>query len=132
MKKYVEYENAFPSPQLVSEEVIYVSYVDKGLKFFKTKKEAEDAGKFIAREVTNSDEVAEYKKCTKERRANVYNAWIEDLKNECGYLTASGTFNDAMSFIMENCNCNNKDEIAIDMLELDTLACLIKKGFMQK
>lgn len=38
MKKYDEYENMFPLPTSVSVEVTYVAYVDKGLKFFNTKK----------------------------------------------------------------------------------------------
>ena len=93
----------FKLPQPVMEQVTYVAYVDKGLKFFKTRREAEDAGKFITKEVINKEEVTEYKRLMRDYISNAYNAWLVDLKNECVYLTASGTFNDAWTFIAENC-----------------------------
>jgi len=132
MKKYEEYENMFPLPTSVSVEVTYVAYVDKGLKFFNTKKEAEDAGKYIAKEVLNKDEVEKYKKDVREHRAKIYNAWLEELKEECCHLTTSNTFDMAREFINDNCCCDDYDEIAEDMLELNNLAKMIKKGFTQK
>ena len=132
MNKYEEYEDMFPLPNSVSEDVVYVSYVDKGLQFFKTKAEAEKAGKFIAKEVTNKDEIEKYKQDVKKLRAKIYNTWIEDLKNECGYLRVSGTFDDARLFCIGNCHCNSNDDIANAMLDLDFLASKIKKGFTQK
>lgn len=122
MKQYNEYEKEFPEVQLIKPIYVYVTYVNKKLEYFNTLEEANKVGKVVDKEHVNEQEVKASKKAFSDRGVNIYNAWYNDLVNECQTLAATGTFKDFLSNINDYGSSDDMDIVAEQMIENERLA----------